>query len=224
MVVTILAYANHNRQICVPRGRLIINSPYKEPKHYWRHDLMTREHTDQPEVMKSKKNSAGAPTRIETLILHMRGERVILDADLAELYDVQTRDLNKAVRRNLDRFPEDFMFQLTSEEFTNLKFHFGTSRWGGTRKLPHAFTEQGVSMLSSVLRSKRAVRVNIEIMRAFVRLRELLSTHKDLARKLEELEKKYDKQFAVVFEAIRQLMTPPEPSPKRRIGFGTEED
>jgi hypothetical protein len=147
----------------------------------------------------------------------------LIDRDLAELYGVPTRDLNKAVRRNLDRFPGDFMFQLSAQEFSNLKFQFGTSSWGGTRKLPLAFTEQGVAMLSSVLRSKRAIRVNIEIMRAFVKLRALLSSHKELAGKLEALEKKYDEQFAVVFRAIRELMAPPETPPKRRIGFGVEE-
>jgi hypothetical protein len=119
----------------------------------------------------------------------------MLDKDLASLYRVTTANLNKAVNRNLDRFPDDFMFQLTREEFINLKFHFGRSNWGGTRKLPRAFTEQGIAMLSSVLRSTRAVQVNIAIMRAFVRLRELMPTHKDLARKLESLEKKYDAQF-----------------------------
>lgn len=136
---------------------------------------------------------------IEKRIFLIRGHRVMLDRDLAELYLVQTRDLNKAVNRNRDRFPVDFVFQLSKAEFDDLKFHFGTSRWGGTRKLPYAFTEQGVAMLSSVLRSKRAVQVNIQIMRAFVKLRELLATHKDLAGKLEELEKKYDRQFKVVF-------------------------
>jgi len=156
--------------------------------------------------------------KIERRILLLRGEKVILDRDLAALYGVSTRDLNKAVSRNLDRFPVDFMLQLTREEFDNLKFQFGTSSWGGTRKFPKAFTEQGVAMLSSVLRSRRAVQVNIEIMRAFVRLRRLLASHKDLARKLEELEKKYDGQFKVVFDAIRQLMAPPEPKPPS-IGF-----
>lgn len=159
---------------------------------------------------------------IEKKILLLRGQKVMLDKDIAELYNVLTRDLNKAVRRNLDRFPEDFMFQLLEEEFKDLKFQFGTSRWGGTRKQPYAFTEHGVAMLSSVLRSKRAAQVNIEIMRAFVKLRELLATHKDLARKLEELEKKYDSQFRIVFEAIRQLMMPPEKT-KRQIGFRVEE-
>lgn len=154
---------------------------------------------------------------IERTILLIRGHKVILDRDLAKLYGVQTRDLNKAVNRNQDRFPSDFMIQLTRAEFNNLKFQFGTSSWGGTRKLPRAFTEQGVAMLSSVLRSRRAVQVNIEIMRTFVRLREMIASHKDLARRLNELEEKYDTQFKVVFDAIRQLMEPQES--KRRIGF-----
>lgn len=142
----------------------------------------------------------------------------MLDKDLAALYGVTTSNLNKAVSRNLDRFPVDFMFQLTQKEFNNLKFHFGTSSWGGTRKVPRAFTEQGVAMLSSVLHSKRAVQVNIEIMRAFVRLREMIATHKDLARRLDALEKKYDIQFKAVFDAIRELMKPPEKQVKQ-IGF-----
>jgi hypothetical protein len=142
----------------------------------------------------------------------------MLDRDLAALYQVPTGDLNRAVVRNLDRFPQDFMFQLTRAEFNNLIFQFGRSSWGGTRKLPRAFTEQGVAMLSSVLKSKRAVQVNIEIMRTFARLRLLLATHVDLARKLDALENKYDSQFKVVFDAIRQLMVPAEPK-KRKIGF-----
>ena len=121
----------------------------------------------------------------------------------------------------IDRFPPDFMFQLTRKEFSELKFHFGTSSWGGTRKLPRAFTEQGVAMLSGVLKSKRAVRVNVEIMRAFVKLRRMLASNAELARKLEELEKKYDEQFQVVFEAIRLLMTPPERE-RKKIGFVNE--
>ncbi|HEX9741616.1 MAG TPA: ORF6N domain-containing protein [Nitrospiraceae bacterium] len=161
---------------------------------------------------------ASVAERVERTILLVRGHKVILDKDLAAMYGVSTRDLNKAVTRNLDRFPGDFMFQLTRPEFTSLKFQFGTSSWGGTRKLPRAFTEQGVAMLSSVLRSKRAVQVNIMIMRAFVRLREMIASHKDLARRLAELEKKYDSQFKVVFDAIRQLMEPAKPKP-RRIGF-----
>ena len=160
---------------------------------------------------------------IEKKILRIRGQKVLLDVHLAELYGVETKALKRAVRRNGERFPNDFMFQLTKEEYDALRYHFGTLKRGEHIKyLPFAFTEQGVAMLSSVLNSVRAVQVNIEIMRAFVRLRELLSTHRDLARKLEELEKKYDKQFAVVFEAIRQLMLPPE-KPKRSIGFKVEE-
>ena len=146
----------------------------------------------------------------------------MLDRDLAILYAVRTRDLNKAVSRNTDRFPDDFMVQLTRQEFENMKFQFGTSSWGGTRKRPRAFTEQGVAMLSSVLRSKRAVQVNIQIMRAFVRLREMVTSNKDLARRLEELEKKYDSQFKSVFDAIRQLMTPVV-LPHRRFGFRREQ-
>ena len=150
----------------------------------------------------------------------MRGHKVILDADLAGLYDVETKALRRAVKRNLARFPDDFMFELNDREVENLRCQFGTSRWGGRRYRPYAFTEQGVAMLSSVLRSPRAVQANIEIMRAFVRLRAMLASHEDLARKLAALEKKYDAQFRVVFDAIRQLMTPPEPS-RRPIGFGT---
>ena len=161
--------------------------------------------------------------RIERVILLIRGHKVILDKDLAVFYGITTSNLNKAVSRNLDRFPDDFMVELTKYEFKNLKFHFGTSSWGGARKLPRAFTEQGVAMLSSVLRSKQAVRVNIEIMRTFVRLRKMIATHKNLARRLEDLEKKYDAQFRVVFDAIRQLMIPPEPK-KKKIGFRREKD
>ena len=157
--------------------------------------------------------------RIESKILLIRGHKVMLDRDLAELYGVSTSNLNRAVTRNLDRFPKDFMFSLTREEFKNLIFHFGTSSWGGTRKTPRVFTEQGVAMLSSVLRSKRAIKVNILIMRAFVKLRELLATHKDLAAKLDEMEKKYDAQFKVVFDAIRQLMEPPTKKSRGQIGF-----
>lgn len=157
--------------------------------------------------------------RIEGAILVLRGHKVILDKDLAALYGVTT---GKAVNRNLERFPDDFMLRLTEEEFNDLNFHFGTSRWGGTRKLTRAFTEQGVAMLSSVLRSPRAALVNIEIMRAFVRLREMIATNCDLARRLDELEKRYDAQFKGVFDAIRQLMTPPE-KPRRSIGFQVEE-
>ena len=162
------------------------------------------------------------PEVIERRIILLRGQRVILDSHIAELYGVETKDLKRAVRRNKERFPTDFMVQVTKEESEILRCQFGASSWGGRRYLPYAFTEQGVAMLSSVLQSKRAIQVNIEIARTFVRLREILATHKDLAQKLEELEQKYDKQFRVVFEAIRQLMEPPEPT-KRRIGFDVEE-
>ena len=151
-------------------------------------------------------------------ILPIRGTKVMLDVDLAKLYDVETKNLNLAVKRNIERFPGDFMFQLTSKEFANLRFQFETSRWGGRRYPPYAFTEQGIAMLSSVLRSKRAVQVNVEIMRSFVKLRELLTSNSKLARKLEALEKKYDKQFKLVLDAIRALMTPAE-TRKRPIGF-----
>jgi len=160
--------------------------------------------------------------RIEQAILRIRGHNVMLDQDLAQLYEVETRALVQAVKRNMERFPEDFMFQLTSEEFDILRSQSVTSsQWGGRRYPPYAFTEQGVAMLSSVLRSKRAVQVNVEIMRAFVQLRRLLASHADLQRKLDELEKKYDEKFRVVFEAIRQLMAPPEPR-RARIGFRKE--
>ncbi len=170
------------------------------------------------------------PELIERKILLIRGQKVMLDSDLSDLYGVETKALIQVVKRNPSRFPQDFVFQLDGDEFKNLRSQFVTSSWGGRRYLPYAFTEQGVAMLSSVLNSERAILVNVQIIRTFVRLREILATHKDLARKLEELEKKYDEQFAVVFsqrdpfgQAIRELMTPPEPPPKRRIGFGVEE-
>ena len=163
--------------------------------------------------------------RIERQILIIRNQKVMLDADLAELYRVETKALNRAVQRNRDRFPADFMFQLTKNEFENLKYQTGTSSsYGGRRYMPYAFTEQGVAMLSSVLRSKRAVQVNVEIMRTFVRLRQLLSSNAALARKLLELEKKYDSQFKAVFDAIRQLMIPPESKRKKPIGYHTEKN
>ena len=162
--------------------------------------------------------------RIERSILLIRGHKVMLDADLAELYGVETRALLQAVSRNQKRFPEDFMFQMSKEEYELLRSQIVISKKGrgGRRYLPYVFTEQGVAMLSSVLRSERAVQVNIEIMRAFVRLRELVATHKDLARKLETLEKRYDAQFKIVFDAIRELMAPPTPK-KRKIGFLVKE-
>ena len=160
--------------------------------------------------------------QIESRILLIRGHRVMLSAHLAALYGVEPRALVQAVKRNRERFPEDFMFQLSAKEFANLKSQFVISSWGGARRAtPYAFTEQGVAMLSSVLRSKRAAVVNVQIMRAFVKLREMLSTHRELAKKLVELEKRiegHDEEITAIFEAIRQLMEPPE-KPSKRIGF-----
>lgn len=159
------------------------------------------------------------PDPIVTSLIHeIRGHKVMLDNDLAKLYAVETKVLNQAVKRNLDRFPEDFMFQLTAEEEELLRSQNVTSKRGGRRYLPYAFTEQGIAMLSSVLKSRRAVHVNIEIMRTFVRLRRFAQSHEELAGRLRALESKYDGQFKVVFEAIRELMAVPEPS-KKRIGF-----
>lgn len=179
---------------------------------------------------------------IRQAIILLRGQKVMLDRDLAALYGVETKALKRAVKRNAGRFPDDFMFVLTAVEFAEWRRQFGASipteteamvlrrqsgtskkeTRGGTQYPPMAFTEQGVAMLSSVLNSERAIRVNIAIMRAFVQLRRLLATHEDLARKLADLEKKYDAQFKIVFDAIRQLMTPPDP-PKKQIGFHVRE-
>lgn len=164
--------------------------------------------------------------RIAQRIRHLRGEKVLFDSDLAQLYGVTTGNLNKAVNRNRDRFPSDFMFQLTAEEAKHLIFQIGRSKGrGGRRHRPHAFTEQGVAMLSSVLNSERAVKVNIAIMRAFVKLREALATNRELARHFSELEQrvgKHDKEIAAIIEAIRQLMAPVE-KPRREIGFHVRE-
>jgi hypothetical protein len=178
--------------------------------------------------------------RIERSILLIRGQKVMLDSDLAQLYGVPTKRLNEQVRRNVKRFPGDFMFQLTGDEAEALRSQFAaldpeapmrsqfaTASKRNARYLPYAFTEQGVAMLSSVLNSERAIEVNVVIMRAFVRLREILATHKDLARRLDELEKKVgqqDEKIQIVFEAIRQLMTPPAAPKRRRIGFDVADD
>jgi len=158
---------------------------------------------------------------IKNKILLIRGQKVMLDRDLAKLYGVSTKRLNEQVKRNIKRFPEDFMFQLTREEVKSLRSHFATlklKRGRYVKYLPYAFTEQGVAMLSSVLNSERAILVNIQIMRAFTKLRQMLLTHKDLKRKIEDMENKYDQQFKVVFDAIRELLEPPL-KPKKRIGF-----
>jgi hypothetical protein len=166
-----------------------------------------------------KKTSIIPAERIERAIYFLRGQKVMLSTHLAVLYGVEARVLVQAVKRNLERFPKDFMFQLTRTEFANLKSQFVISSWGGLRRAaPYALTEQGVAMLSSVLKSQRAVQVNIEIMRAFVRLRQMLASHAGLARRLDALEKKYDTQFKAVFDAIRELMSPPAPR-RRTIGF-----
>jgi hypothetical protein len=165
---------------------------------------------------------------VGTLIRFVRGHKVLMDEDIARLYGVETRILNRAVKRHLDRFPPDFMFQLNLNEYKNLISQFGISsarenKHGGRRKPPLVFTEQGVAMLSSVLNSQRAIQVNIAIMRTFVRLREILSTNKALAKKLADIETKidsHDKQFEIVFEAIGQLLSPTKKSSKRPIGFG----
>jgi hypothetical protein len=169
--------------------------------------------------MSRKGNNLLPVSRIENAIFLIRENKVMLDQDLAAMYGVETRALVQAVKRNIDRFPDDFMFQLSKDEFTNLKSQIVTSSWGGRRTRPYAFTEQGVAMLSSVLNSKRAVLVNIEIMRTFVRLRRIMATHDELARKLASLERKYDRQFKVIFDAIREIMTPKEPPKRRQIGF-----
>jgi phage regulator Rha-like protein len=158
---------------------------------------------------------------IERRICLIRGERVMLDADLAVLYQVETKALNRAVRRHLDRFPDDFMFLLTKAELENLRCQIGTSSWGGRRYQPLAFTEHGVAMLSSVLNSKRAVQVNLRIIRAFISLRETLATHKDLARKIEDLQrqqKEHGDKLGAVYSIVKNLIEAPT-KPKRRIGF-----
>ncbi|MFH0982101.1 MAG: ORF6N domain-containing protein [Planctomycetota bacterium] len=200
----------------------------------------------------SKTNSIVPLARIESAILLIRGQKVMLDGDLGALYGVTTRALNQAVKRNLDRFPDDFMFQLTWDESQNLRHQTGTSslksqivtlneganrgprsqfvtlkRGQNIKYRPYAFTEQGVAMLSSVLKSERAVRVNIEIMRAFVRLRRVLATNAELAKRLDQLEARvgrHDEQFVAVIQAIRKLMEPPPEPKRRRIGFATEAD
>jgi hypothetical protein len=159
---------------------------------------------------------------ITSKIYLIRGQKVMLDRGLAELYGVETRVLKQAVKRNIARFPVDFMFELSRAEFDNLRSQIVISSWGGIRYRPMAFTEQGVAMLSSVLNSERAVQVNIQIMRAFTKLRQMLATHDDLRRKIEEMEQKYDQQFQVVFDAIKLLLAAEE-KPKPKIGFTVKE-
>ena len=151
---------------------------------------------------------------IEGKIFLIRGKKVILDKDIAELYDVETKILNQAVKRNIERFPEDFMFQLTKEELNNLRSQIVTSRWGGDRYLPYAFTEQGVAMLSGILNSPLAITINIQIMRTFIKFREMAITYKDLSQKIEDMERKYDHQFKIVFDTLRGLLETPKIQPK----------
>lgn len=161
---------------------------------------------------------------IENWIHEVRGFRIILDEDIAALYQVETRQLVRAVQRNRGRFPDDFMFRLTGEEFDELWSKMGRGgHHGGRRKAPYAFTEHGVAMLSGVLRSERAVEANVQVIRAFVRMRTVIAAHRELAARVDDLEAKYDSQFRVVFDAIRQLMVPPVP-PRRPVGFGPPED
>lgn len=158
--------------------------------------------------------------RIERKIYVIRGERVMLDSDLAEIYGVETKMFNRAVKRNLKRFPEDFMFQLTAEEDESLRFQIGTSKKsrGGRRYLPYVFTEHGALMAANILNSERAVEASVQVIRAFVKLRQILLSNAELARKVDEIEKKYDANFKIVFDAIRKLMMPPD-KPKQAIGF-----
>ena len=179
-------------------------------------------------MAKAVEKIVAADEEIVSKIYFIRDKKIMLDKDLAELYDVTTGNLNKAVKRNLKRFPEDFMFQLTETEFKNLIFQSGTSSWGGTRKMPFGFTEQGVAMLSGVLNSDRAIEVNIRIIRIFTKLREMLLTHKDILLKMEKVEKnmmqqdgkmkQYEEDIQIIFEALKQLLNPPL-EPRRRIGF-----
>lgn len=168
--------------------------------------------------MTKNKSNAVVPASISQKIYFLRGQRVMLSPDLARLYGVEVRALVQAVQRNRERFPDDFLFQLTDDEYKNLKSQFVTSSWGGARHAPYAFTEQGVAMLSSVLRGKRAVQVNIAIMRTFVRLREMLATNQKLRRKIQDLEKKYDAKFRIIIAAIEGMLEEEE-KPKTGIGF-----
>ena len=159
--------------------------------------------------------------KIENSIFQIRGKKVMLDKDLAILYGVPTKVLLQAVKRNIKRFPDDFMLLLTIQEVTILRSQIMTSSWGGRRYLPYVFTQEGVAMLSSVLNTERAIMVNVQIMRAFVNLRRVALTYTGLKRKIDEMEKKYDAQFSIVFEAIRKLLEPPPEKPRPRIGFHT---
>jgi phage regulator Rha-like protein len=181
-----------------------------------------------PHTVGGKELTAIPDEIIERRIYLIRGHKVMLSPDLADLYEVETRALVQAVKRNRDRFPNDFMFQLSAKEYANLKSQFVISSWGGARRAtPYAFTEHGVAMLSSVLRSKRAVQMNILIIRAFIKLREMLATHKDLLQTIEEIRRKQEEQgeqITAIMETINQILAPEPVPPKRRIGFQGSED
>ncbi len=163
-------------------------------------------------------NSLVTIEQITGKIYHIRGIKVMLDRDLAELYQVETRILKRNVRRHIDRFPSDFMFELTKNEYNNLRSQFGTSSWGGTRYLPMAFTEQGVAMLSGILNSDRAIQVNIQIMRTFTKLRHMIAGHEELKKAVDELREQTDERFEVVFSVLDKLLADDE-NPKKKIGF-----
>ena len=179
-------------------------------------------------MAKAKYSLAIIEERIINKIYKIRGKKIMLDLDLAEMYAVETKQLKRQVKRNIERFPKDFMFVLTGSEYKNLRSQFGTSSWGGTRYMPMAFTEQGVAMLSSVLNSQTAISVNIQIIRVFTKMKELLLTNKDVLLKLEQLEKKmikqdtrlqkYDEDKKIIFEALKKLLNPPR-EPRPRVGF-----
>jgi phage regulator Rha-like protein len=163
---------------------------------------------------------------IENKIYIIRGVKIMLDSDLAELYQIETKNINKSVKRNIERFPEDFMFQLTKKEEENLKFQNGTSSYGGRRYLPYVFTEHGVAMLSSVLKSKKAIEINILIVRAFIKIREILSVHKDIIFEIENIkrnQKDHNGQIIAIINAVNKLLEPPRDKNKRKIGFRTKE-
>lgn len=177
-------------------------------------------------MTKNKQTAIIPDEQVISKIYLIRGQKVMLDRDLAALYQVETRTLNQAVQRNIDRFPKDFMFQLTRQEFENLKSQIVTSSWGGVRKLPFAFTEQGVAMLSGVLNSAVAIKVHIQIIRVFAKMKSLILTHKDILLQLEKLEKKFEKpdeQIQLIFEYLKQLLNPPQPA-RNPIGFKTKRE
>lgn len=183
---------------------------------YYRNKLLSDFITKEDSTMTT--TSIVSLEQVANKIYHIRGVKVMLDRDLAELYDVETRVLNQSVKRHIKRFPDDFMFQLINQEFKDLKSQFVTSSWGGVRKMPFAFTEQGVAMLSGILNSDRAIQVNIQIMRTFTKLRHMISANEELKREIDELKQLTDERFQIVFETLDQLLSLEEKS-NRKIGF-----